>query len=54
MSWREVFDTNHGTWGHMGFALRACYDAGYPYMCWNGRIYTRFGADTGLTTEDIV
>ena len=53
-SWREIFDSNHKSWGHMGMCCAHAYDGGYKFFCWNGRIYHVYGDDTGLTVDDIL
>lgn len=53
LTWRDVFDTEHKRWPHLSTAMEAALQAGYLYLCWNGRIYTINGKDTGLFTTDV-
>lgn len=53
-TWREIFDSNHKRWGHMGECAAHAYGGGYKFYCWNGRIYhVCSGTDTGLLVDDI-
>ena len=52
-TWRGVFDSNHKGWRHMGECAAYAYNGGYAHFCWNNRIYTVTGTDTGLLVGDI-
>ncbi len=54
-TWRNIFDTNHKTWRSMTHASLVAFDSGYPYFCWNGKIYYSHNIeDTGKLTRDVV
>lgn len=38
-SWKDIFNTNHGTWRHVGMALEVAVKADYPMISWNGIVY---------------
>lgn len=39
MTWKDVFNAAHGYWAHVGMALEAAGQAGYPMISWNGIVY---------------
>lgn len=39
VSWKDVFNANHGSWAYVGMALEASVKAGYPMISWNGIVY---------------
>ena len=39
INWEITFNTSHHFYGDIGLAWHAARDAGYPLVCWNGRVF---------------
>lgn len=42
-TWKNTFNSNLIHHGHITIAFNAAKAAGYPFICWNGRVYETAG-----------
>ncbi len=43
ISWRNTFNTNHKIHGWIGRGFESARTSGYPYVAWNGWVYSTDG-----------
>lgn len=50
ITWKNVFNTRLRPilWGHISVAIEVAKAGGYPYLLWNGRVYTVEGVATNI------